>query len=56
MNKRKISELYIEKDSTVININLIHRDLLKYILSFARYSLIRFVCKRWREISQAEDL
>ena len=47
MNKRKVSELYIHEINII---NLFPRDILKYTLSFARYSLIRFVCKRWREI------
>lgn len=48
MNKRKVSQLYTSNE--IDNINLIHRDILKYVLSFCRYSLIRFVCRRWKEL------
>lgn len=48
MNKRKISEL--NNQDSIYNINFLPRDLLKYILSFARFALVRFVSKRWREL------
>lgn len=52
MNKRKADEL--DKQQYIIpsctNIDLFPRDVLKYVLSFCRYSLIRFVCRKWRTI------